>query len=173
MSSRDGVLWDRPFLEAWVRPGPDPKNWTDRNTMPAWGIVETTPEEWSMYVSEHYRSPDNRLRRITLRKQGFASMHAGARGGEFVTKPLRFTGQKLVLNYATSAAGSVQIELQDAAGQPLPGFALADMPELFGDELSATVAWKSGSNLSALAGKVVRLRVVLRDADLYALRFAE
>ena len=59
-------------------------------------------------------------------------------------------------------------------GQPLPGFALADMPELYGDELAATAAWKkAGSDLSALAGKVVRLRVVLRDADLYALRFAK
>ncbi len=171
MSSRDGVLWDRPFLEAWIRPGPDPKNWTDRNTMTAYGILETAPEEWSMYISEHYRSADNRLRRVTLRKQGFASMHADANGGEFVTKPLRFTGGRLVLNYATSAAGAVQIEVQDEAGQPLPGLALADMPELFGDELNATATWKSGAALPA--GKTVRLRVVLRDADLYALRFTD
>ena len=33
MSSRDGVHWDRPFLEAWVRPGPDQQNWTERNNM--------------------------------------------------------------------------------------------------------------------------------------------
>ena len=165
---------DGSFLEAWVRPGPDAKNWTDRNTMTAAGVVETAPDEWSLYVSEHYRSADHRLRRVTVRKQGFASMHADARGGEFVTKPLRIAGSTLVLNYATSAAGSLQIEILDEAGQPLPGFALADMPELYGDELAATAAWKkAGSDLSALAGKVVRLRVVLRDADLYALRFAK
>ena len=28
MSSRDGAVWDRTFLEAWLRPGPDPHNWT-------------------------------------------------------------------------------------------------------------------------------------------------
>lgn len=173
MTSRDGVSWDRTFLEAWVRPGPDPKNWTDRNTMTAAGIVETAPDEWSLYVSEHYRSADHRLRRVTVRKQGFASVHADAKGGEFVTPPLRFSGKKLLLNYATSAAGAVQVELQDEAGRAFPGFALADMPELYGDELEAAAAWKSGADLSALAGKTVRLRVIMKDADLYALRFAE
>lgn len=173
MSSRDGVQWDRPFLEAWVRPGPDPKNWTDRNTMTAYGIIETAPDEWSMYVSEHYRSADNRLRRITIRKQGFASMHADAKGGEFITKPLRFTGTKLLLNYATSAAGSIQIEVQDEQGKPIPDFALSNMPPLYGDELEATTSWKSGTDVSTLAGKVVRLRFVMKDADLFALRFAD
>jgi hypothetical protein len=173
MSSRDGLHWDRPFLEAWVRPGPDPMNWTDRNTMTAYGIIETCPDEWSMYVSEHYRHPDNRLRRITLRKQGFASMHADAKGGEFVTKPLTFTGKKLLLNYATSAAGSLQIEVQDDQGKALPGFALADMPALYGDELEATAQWKTGTDLSSLAGKTIQLRIAMKDADLFALRFAD
>lgn len=172
MTSRDGVNWDRSFLEAWVRPGPDLKNWGDRSTMTAAGIVETAPDEWSLYVSEHYRSADNRMRRVTVRKQGFASMHADAGGGEFVTRPLRFKGEKLVLNYATSAAGSIQIEMQDETGKAFPGFALADMPALYGDELNATVSWKGGANLGALAGKTVRLRVLMKDADLYALRFS-
>ncbi len=171
MTSRDGVHWDRPFLDAWVRPGPDPKNWTDRNCMTAWGIVETAPDEWSLYVSEHYRSADNRLRRVTVRKQGFASMHADAKGGEFTTLPLRFSGDKLLLNYATSAAGSVQIEIQDETGSPIPGYTLADMPLLYGDELEAAAQWKSGKDLHALAGKTIRLRVAMRDADLYALHF--
>ncbi len=140
--------------------------------MVASGIVETGPGEWSLYASEHYRYPDHRIRRLSLRKQGFASVHADARGGEFVTPPLTFSGEKLLLNYATSGTGSVQVEIQDAAGQALPGFALADMPELYGDEFEAAVAWKKGPDVSSLVGKPVRLRIVLKDADLYALRFA-
>ncbi|WP_414664313.1 hypothetical protein [Horticoccus sp. 23ND18S-11] len=173
MTSRDGQFWDRTFLEAWVRPGPDQKNWTDRNNMPAWGIVESAPGEWSMYISEHYRWPDCRIRRLTLPRHRFAAMNAGAAGGEFTTHPLVIGGSRLVLNYATSAAGSVEIELQDAAGKPLPGFAAADMPPLFGDELDATAKWKQGSSLAALKGQTVRLRVRLKDADLFALRFAD
>lgn len=163
MSSRDGVNWSRPFLEAWVRPGPDPKNWTDRNQMTAAGIIETAPDEWSLYVSEHYRSADHRIRRVTVRKQGFSSMHADAKGGEFTTKPLKFTGRQLVLNYATSAAGSVQIEVLDETGK-----VLATMPELYGDELEAKAL-----DVSAFKDQSIRLRVKLKDADLYALRFAD
>lgn len=171
MSSRDGVAWDRTFTEAWVRPGPDERNWTDRSNMPAWGIVESAPGEWSMYISEHYRWPDNRLRRLVIPRHRLASVGAGARGGEFTTRPLVVGGTELQLNYATSAAGSVRIEVQDESGRPLPGLAGADMAPLFGDELGATVRWKSGSSLAALRGRTVRLRVELKDADLFALRF--
>lgn len=163
MSSRDGVHWDRPFLEAWVRPGPDPKNWTDRNNMTANGIVETGAGEWSLYISEHYRHDDHRIRRLSVRKQGFASMHGDAKGGSFTTQALVFSGSTLHLNYATSAAGSLRIEVLDESGA-----VAAETSELYGDEFDAPVL-----DLAALRGKPVRLRVSLRDADLYALRSAD
>jgi hypothetical protein len=162
MSSRDGVNWDRPFLEAWVRPGPDLKNWTDRNNMTANGII-TGDTEWSLYISEHYRHADHRIRRLSVRKQGFASMHADAKGGEFTTHPLKFTGKTLALNYSTSAAGSIQIDALDQAGK-----IVATMPELYGDDLEASVL-----DVSKLAGQAIRLRVKMKDADLFALRFAD
>lgn len=162
MSSRDGVHWDRPFLEAWVRPGPDLKNWTDRNNMTANGII-TGETEWSLYISEHYRHADHRIRRLTVRKEGFASMHADAKGGEFTTKPLKFTGNKLLLNYSTSAAGSIQIEALDESGK-----VVATMPELYGDEFEANAL-----NVSKLVGQTIQLSVKMKDADLYALRFAK
>jgi hypothetical protein len=171
MSSRDGVNWDRTFLEAWLRPGRDQKNWTERGNMPAWGIAETAPGEWSFYASEHYRWPDHRMRRLVFGRHRLASASAGASGGEFTTRPLVFQGNRLALNYATSAAGSVQVEIQDESGRPLPGFAAADMAPLYGDELEAIATWKSGPDVSALAGKPVRLRFVLKDADVFALRF--
>lgn len=163
MSSRDGVHWDRPFLEAWVRPGPDLQNWTDRNNMTANGIVDTGEGEWSLYISEHYRFDDHRIRRLSVRKQGFASMHAGAQGGSFTTKPLKVTGSKLLLNYATSAVGSLKVEALDASGQ-----VVAQSDETFGDEFEAPVL-----DLGPHLGQTLRLRITLKDADLYALRFAE
>lgn len=170
MSSRDGLQWDRSFLEAWVRPGRDDKNWTQRSNMPASGIVQLDPNEFSLYISEHYEWQDNRLRRLSLRKHGFASVHADYRGGEFVTRPLTFTGSHLHLNYATSVVGQIQVEIQDAEGKPIPGFALSDAPPLYGDELEGAFQWKNGADISKLAGKTVRFRFVLKDADLYALQ---
>ena len=111
------------------------------------------------------------FRRFTLRTDGFASLHAGADVGEMVTHPLRFDGKSLVVNYSTSAGGSLKVEMQDAAGKTLPGFALADCPGLVGDSIEQTISWKSGGDLSKLAGKPVRLRFVMQDADLFSLKF--
>lgn len=172
MSSRDGVNWDRSLGDAWIPPGGDERNWTERSNMPAWGIIESPgdPATFTLYVSEHYRWPTSRLRRLTVRKHGFASLRAARGGGEFVTKPINFTGERLVLNYATSAVGSIRVELQDEAGTPLAGFTAADCEEIFGDGIERDVAWKGGG-LAAHAAKPVRLRFVMSDADVYAIRF--
>ena len=65
------------------------------------------------------------------------------------------------------------MELQDSDGTPIPGFALADCPVLFGNSTDHPVTWKSGAALSELAGKPIRVRFALKDADLYAFRFGE
>ena len=177
MTSRDGLRWNR-WREAFVRPGPMPSRWVNRNNMTAWGILLTKaddpslPDEYSLYVSEgYYTGSDTRLRRYTIRQDGFVSIHAGVPGGELVTRPLVFEGSRLTLNVATSAAGTVRVEIQDAEGNPIPGFTLDDSPEIYGDSLDLVVEWKGGADVSALAGKPIRLRFVMEDADLYAIRF--
>lgn len=170
MSSRDGVHWTRTFPEAWIRPGLDQRNWTHRSCTPAVGIIETAPHEWSMYISENYGWSTNRLRRVTVRPHGFASVRSGYHGGELITRPLTFSGSTLRLNYATSAAGSIAVEIQDAAGRPIEGFGLTDMAPIYGDTLDEAVTWHGSGDLSGLAGTPVRLRFVLTDADLFALR---
>ncbi|HOQ89625.1 MAG TPA: hypothetical protein PLX03_05750, partial [Candidatus Hydrogenedentes bacterium] len=82
-----------------------------------------------------------------------------------------FTGETLYLNMSTSAAGHIRCALLDAeTGKPLPGFDISDCPEIIGNDPARAVRWTGGS-LAPLSGKPVRLRVELRDADLYALRF--
>ena len=77
----------------------------------------------------------------------------------------------MTINFSTSAAGSIGVEIQEANGKPVPGFALQDCPEIFGDEIERTVVWKKNAAISKLAGKAVRLRFVLKDADLYSFCF--
>ena len=43
--------------------------------------------------------------------------------------------------------------------------------ETVGDAIEREVRWKGGADVSALAGRPVRLRFVMKDADVYALRF--
>ena len=172
MSSRDNKCFDRTFKEAWVRPGPDPDNWHERSVYIMRGILDTGPNAFSLYMSDHWRLPSNSIRRLSLRKDGFASLQAGYDGGEAVTRPLVFAGNELRLNLSTSAAGSVRVEVQGEDGQPLPGLALADCEEIYHDEIDRPVRWNSDVDLSALADRPVRLRFALCDADLYAFRFA-
>jgi hypothetical protein len=58
------------------------------------------------------------------------------------------------------------------AGQSINGFAAGDCVEIIGNEIERVIRWQSGADVSSLAGKTIRLRFVMKDADLYALRFA-
>jgi hypothetical protein len=86
------------------------------------------------------------------------------------TKPLTFDGQRLLLNISTSAGGGARVEIQSPDGHPLDGFALDDCVEIIGDSLEFPVQWRG--DIGMLAGQPVRLRFVLKDADLYSYRFA-
>ena len=88
-----------------------------------------------------------------------------------VTRPFAFEGGALSLNISTSAAGSARVELQDADGKPIEGYALSDCDEIYGDDLERMVMWKGRADVRALAGQAVRLRFALSDADLYSLQF--
>jgi hypothetical protein len=163
MSTRGGGTYDREFTESFIRPGIGKDGWADRANYAAIGIHQTGDAEMSMFLTGG--------RRFTLRLDGFVSVNAPLAGGEFITKPLVFSGQELEINYSTSAAGQIRVELQDAVGQPLSGFTLDDSEPIYGDHIARIVTWKSAPDLSAHAGKPVRLRVEMSDADLYSLRF--
>lgn len=178
MAGRDGVTFKR-WNEAFLRPGPEREGtWHYGHQYLAWGMVETrgslegAPDELSLYATESYwTGKSSLLRRYSLRLDGFVSVKAPLSGGEILTKPLTFSGKELTLNFASSAAGEVRVEIQDEAGKAIPGFSLEDCPPVFGDAIERSVTWKAGTDLSTLAGKPVRLRFVLRDADLFSYRF--
>ncbi|PYV14840.1 MAG: hypothetical protein DMG07_11020 [Acidobacteria bacterium] len=177
MTSRDGLHFHR-WGEAFIRPGPLSNNWVYGDNGPTWGMIETpshvttAPPEISLYAVENYwRGDSMNLRRFTIRIDGFVSVNAPLSGGELVTKPLVFEGSQLELNFSTSAAGSIRLEIQDADGRPVPGFTLGEIPEIFGDAMDYVVPLRAASRLGDLAGRPVRLRFVMRDADLYAIRF--
>lgn len=178
MAGRDRLrftIWP----ESFIRPGLRSEgNWFYGDNYQCLGMIETkssiegAPNELSFFVTEATLQGDSmRWRRHTLRLDGFVSVQAPLAGGELITRPLTFAGGQLELNYSTSVAGGLRVEVQDPAGAPLPGLALADAEELYGDSLNQRALWKQGGDVSQLAGKPVRLRFVLKDADLYSFRF--
>lgn len=178
MASRDGQSFRR-WDEAFLRPGPEAAgHWVYGDNYQAYGLWETksdiegAPNDISMHFSEHAWLNDlHRQRRYTIRLDGFVSLHAPLAAGELITKPIIFTGQQLLVNYSTSAAGGLYVELQDDTGQPLTGFSQQDCLEHYGDSTEQVIRWKSGTDVSTLAGKPIRVRFILKDGDLYSYQF--
>jgi hypothetical protein len=171
MTTRGGRVYDRTFMEAFIRPGIGMDNWVSRSNYPALNVVQTGPEEMSIYVNQDYAQPTAHLHRYSLRLDGFTSISAPYSGGELLTKPFTFMGSDLEINYSTSAAGEIRFEVQDENGVPLPGYTLDDSQPVIGNEISRVVVWRSGINLQNLSSMKVRLRIVMKDADLYSIRF--
>ena len=178
MTSRDGLTFKR-WGEAIIRPGPSRTNsWVYGDNIISWGILPTksdlprAPDELSIYAIEGYwTGKSQNFRRYSMRVDGFVSVRAPLGGGEFVTKPIVFEGEKLVINYSTSAAGGIHVEIQDADGQPLKGYTQSDCHEIFGDEIQREVEWQSTGKVAELSSRPVRLRFILKDADLFSFRF--
>lgn len=180
MTSRDGRQFRR-WSEAFLRPGPQAEGrWIYGDNYQSYGLFETAaatpglPNDVSLHFNEGaWRDDKHRLRRYTIRLDGFVSLHAPLDGGDLTTKPLAFSGSRLTVNYSTSAMGSLRVEIQDADGKAIPGFSIADADELFGDSVDQEVSWNEKVDASSLAGKPIRLRFQLSDGDLYAFRFTE
>jgi len=194
-ASRDGIQWTIYDNEPFIRLGMK-GDFDSRRIYPVYGMVPSLDgREMFMYymgTNETHGwgrddrnsrlltaagldpSPENRrvISRVVLRRDGPVSVHASRSGGEFLTPPLRFQGNQLVLNLDTSAAGEVQVEIQDEQGRPIPGFGLADADIIHStNDINRVVSWKGITDIGQISGRVIRLRVVMREADLYAFQF--
>ena len=177
MTSRNGQDFHR-WPEAFIRPGLNHENWICRNTMIAWGMLETASNipgqpELSIYAAEHYYSATrcDQLRRHSLRLDGFTSLHANATQGQLITKPFTFEGKTLTLNFSTSAIGKLSIEIQTPNGQPVENFTHNTCDDTFGDATQHTVTWQNNSDISHLSNTPIRLNMHMQDADLFAIQF--
>ncbi|HIA46754.1 MAG TPA: hypothetical protein EYN96_01975 [Candidatus Hydrogenedentes bacterium] len=171
MTSRGGGVYDRTFMEGFVRPGIGLNNWSSRTNYPALGVVPTGAEEMSFYIQRNYGQTSHHLQRMVMRVDGFVSVHAPYSGGSMATKAFTFSGERLLINFSTSAAGSLLFELRTADGARIPGYGFGQCDEILGDETERVVTWNGTPDVSSLQGKPVRLHVRMKDADLFSIRF--
>ena len=179
MCSRDGKSFYR-YDEAFMRPGIEREtNWIYGDGYIAYALLETksplafAPDEFSMYCgevseeayTEGVEKSHIQLRRYTIRKDGFASMHAPYGERKVYTKPIRFKGNKMELNFSTSAQGYVYIKVMGYQRKTLMSY------ELFGDSIDRLVCFDG--DLSEFEGQDVILEFTMRDADIFSYRFFE
>lgn len=175
MTSRDGKAFRR-WNEAFLRPGPESeKRWVYGDGYAAYGMLVTgtnVPDEdpeLSFYATANdWSDTPVQVFRYTLRVDGFVSRGADYAGGLVVTKPFVFDGDVLSINFATSAAGSLRVSIEDENGQPIEGF---DSGELFGDSIDRQVDFDR--SVTTLKGRPVCLSFELKDADLYSFKFVK
>lgn len=185
--TRDLLNWERPFRTPVIARGPVGA-WDSGFFTTASEAVEVGDEVWLYYAACNYTHGTpvlyrdavdgqstgrgtrytTRIGLATWRRDRFAAAEAGASGGTLTTVPLTFSGSRLEVNAATNGHhGSVQVELCDALGEKT----LARSRAFSGDDLRHRVTWETPVDLTALAGKPVTLRFLLKDARLYAFAF--
>ena len=122
--------------------------------------------------------------RLTQRLDGFLSLDAGEQTAIIITRPLIFEGDTLtvnadvkgwmkvgILNLPGKAMTGFNIGLTDEPKKPVPGFAVKNCNVIKGDSVRHIVGWKGNPRLGNLASQVVRLRIEMQNAKLYAFKF--
>jgi len=107
----------------------------------------------------------------TWRLDGFVSINANRSTGTLTTRPLKFAGERLVIN-AEAAGGEVAVEVLRPSGRAIAGFEAQNCRPMRRDSLRHQVAWKGGKSVADLAGKPVKLRFHMSSARLYSFTFA-
>ena len=190
--SRDGITWDRPGdRQPWIRLPLDEEAIRIMYCGP--GVVRDGDRLYHYHsyskhwhgsgipgTYERHRLPpySGSIRRAVLRLDGYMSADAGNQDGRFVTGPIVHSGRRLELNVDTAASGWVQVELLDdvatpARGRRIHGFTLEDCDRITCNSTHRVVTWNGNDDVSALAGKAIRMHVRMRNAKLYAFQFAE
>jgi hypothetical protein len=177
--SRDAVHWKRYPRPVYVGIG-DHGGYDVVQAYIAHGMVRRGHEIWQYYFgTEEYHStlqesdPRSGVFRLVQRLDGFVSADTPYdTTGVLVTKPLRFEGDRLVLNIDTNATGYAQVGFLDDDGRPIPGFSVDESVYINGDFIAKEVEWLGkGTDVSELEGQTIRIVFRMRGSKLYAMQF--
>jgi len=175
--SRDGINWKR-YHEPYIPLGRN--NEMDGGCLYfGVGMIRQGDDIWQYYTGSpwtHGSYPyqpelSNAIFRVVQRLDGFVSVNSSHNGGEIVTHPLIFEGNRLHLNIDCGAMGEAWVEIQDTSGIPIPNYHIDDCVSVDRNGITQEVWWKKGPDVGGLSGTPVRLRIKMRSSKLYALQF--
>lgn len=169
MYSRDGINFKRDDNALLAPEYEEDNGWVYGDCYPSYNLVETLSDEnpsvkeYSLYMGHGYRVKNIEFVRYSIRLDGFYSMRADFSGGEIMTKPMTL-GDTMAINFSTSALGHVRIVICDEGGAELDGY---DTGLLFGNSTDRRVEFEKP--LSELSDRAVRLKIEMKDADIYSI----
>src|SRR6185503_20963161 len=148
--SRDGWSWSRPDRRPFIPVSETFGDWNYSNVQSVGGGCLVVGDELWFYVSARSGAAKGSNKQgtcvtglATLRRDGFASMDAGADGGTLTTRPLTFSGKHLFVN-VDAPQGELRVEVLDGEKVALVP------PAVKGDSTRLAVA-----DVSAFSGKPV------------------
>lgn len=194
------LAWCRdPNWKQWQRPDQrhplvklsEPGEWDCTSQVPLHSPVVVGDELWLYYsgfstvfngarthgwsIMTDGNVPPNGIGLATMRRDGFASLDAGPRGGIMTTKPFTFDGRLLTVN--AKALGHLAVEILDEDCHPMDGYnhrsstgdSVRHIPLYDATrEIRRTNPWP---DLRTLAGRPIRLRFHLWNTELYGFAF--
>lgn len=139
--------------------------WIYYNALRFRGHKELYPEQYAPFFDDI-----GALALAKLRRDGFVSLTAAAAGGEILTQPLAHGNGNLYVN-ANASRGELRAEILDPETlAPLRGMTAQECLPLREDTIRGLLGWKNGpvARHAAERGRGVRIRFILRNADLYS-----
>ena len=174
--SRDGFHWDRPDRNGFIIGARKEGAWDRAYLHSTAGVFVVLDDQLVFpYMGTSGIAPSGKrgmytggaIGLATLRRDGFASMDAVAKTGTLTTRPLRFKGEHLFVNF-DAPRGELQVEVLTLDGKPYGPFTAEKCVPLRGDNTRQRVTWRGVENLARAAGKNVRLRFTLTNGSLYS-----
>lgn len=174
--SRDGFHWDRPDRRPFIASTRTEGAWDRAYLHSTAGVLLVLEDRLVFpYMGTSGIAPDGTrgmytggsIGLATLRRDGFASMEAGEKAGTLTTRPIRFKGDRLFVNFA-APRGELRVEVLTLDGKTYGPFSAENCIPLRGDSTRQAVTWKNADSLARAANKNVRLRFTLTNGALYA-----
>jgi hypothetical protein len=174
-TSRDGRRWQRVADRQTFLPNAPQGCWDDGMSRAGRAINvvgDTIYLHYSMVNGPHrspkFPKPERKfpgaIGLVTLRRDGFVSLDAGAEPGALVTKPFAWPGGKLLVNADTSR-GWLRVSVLDKSGEPIRGF--EGSRPISADSTRSAVCW-CNANLDRLGNRQIRLKFTLQQGRLFS-----
>lgn len=171
--SRDGFHWSRPSHVPFIPVSENTGDWNWANVQSAGGCCLVVGQQLYFYVSARQGVPGSSASGVcstglaTLRRDGFASMEAGAETGTLTTRSLQFSGRYLFINTMT-LSGELRVEILDVDGKPIAPFLIENCMPIVNNSTCVPVRWKDTDDLATVRGRPVRFRFHLHNGALYS-----
>lgn len=161
MLSQDTKKWQR-FDEALITPGiEDGTNWVYGDGYPAYGLIKRGPYVHFFLRKHQWSSSPAVLYDYYIRRDGFAYYYAPYQEKKIVLKPRKLSTDHIFINFATSAAGYVRLEISN-------GRKTISSLAMFGDSLHREVSIDS-KELTGFLEQKVTITIYLKDAKIYTI----